>query len=283
MLRDFGVVTVVEPRRVAAGRDARAARGARVGGAASGRSRPMRARLRRGRARAGRRGAAAAAPRRGRRFARYVPRASERATAIRLFAAATSASRRPRGARRGAPVLDRGRRALPRRLIVFAGHQRAVERRTRARRPPGRATSCPSSPLPRRPGRSTATRTSIPKKACKVHGAGRDPDLRLLRPAAGAGGLVQQVRRTLRAAARHASSASGGASPRWRSSASTSATRRTRRARRSTSTAGGSRWRSTATAPSALLYRVGVGPTTFFAYPGGVLASKALGELRRAS
>jgi len=28
-----------------------------------------------------------------------------------------------------------------------------------------------------------------------------------------------------------------------------------------------------------LLYSVGVGPTTFFAYPGGVLASKALGEL----
>lgn len=27
------------------------------------------------------------------------------------------------------------------------------------------------------------------------------------------------------------------------------------------------------------LYSVGVGPTTFFAYPGGVLASKALGEL----
>jgi hypothetical protein len=28
-----------------------------------------------------------------------------------------------------------------------------------------------------------------------------------------------------------------------------------------------------------LLYSVGVGPTTFFAYRGGVLASKALGEL----
>lgn len=28
-----------------------------------------------------------------------------------------------------------------------------------------------------------------------------------------------------------------------------------------------------------LLYSVGVGPTTFFAYPGGVLAGKALGEL----
>ena len=30
-----------------------------------------------------------------------------------------------------------------------------------------------------------------------------------------------------------------------------------------------------------LLYSVGVGPTTFFAYRGGVLASKALGELTR--
>jgi hypothetical protein len=28
-----------------------------------------------------------------------------------------------------------------------------------------------------------------------------------------------------------------------------------------------------------MLYSVGVGPTTFFAYPGGVLAGKALGEL----
>ena len=65
----------------------------------------------------------------------------------------------------------------------------------------------------------------------------------------------------------------------WASSASTSGTPRTRRARPSRSTAGGSRWRSTATGPSGCCTRSGSGPTTFFAYRGGVLASKALGEL----
>ena len=64
-----------------------------------------------------------------------------------------------------------------------------------------------------------------------------------------------------------------------RSSGSTSAIRRARRARRSPSTAGASRWRVDRDGAVGTLYGVGVGPTTFFAYPGGVLMITALGEL----
>ena len=61
--------------------------------------------------------------------------------------------------------------------------------------------------------------------------------------------------------------------------ASTSATRRTRRARPSRSNGWGFPMAVDRDGAVGLLYGVGVGPTTFFAYPGGVLAGTALGEL----
>ena len=162
------------------------------------------------------RGTPAALRRTARRRARapYHHASDGRPTAIRS-STTTRAEREAEKARGAARPYSIAVGVLFLGLIVFAGIN------VLSNDSPGPAglaggTRCRRSRRRRPPGGSTATPRSIPKKACTVQVPRRDPDLRLLRSPARAGGVVQQVRRPLRAACSTPSSASAGASRAWR-------------------------------------------------------------------